>query len=824
MKLLQQLSNGKKISSLFRQLYFSSSFCFGNGSISRYLTVFKVKNGRKRKSPNREVILLPLLSELLWIKSDLVLKNTLIDIRMNLRSICLLLFVLFCTSLSAQDILKLRGLQDSYLLTPHLSILDVSASELDFEQVRSAAYQSHFVPLSTWEKKPHAEDSYWFRLNVQNERSGDLAKYDWLLAFHTFNADITVYLPKDTLGAYHVKRAGIEVPYAERSYHPVAEMSRVLVDLQLVSHQLNSIYFKIQDVHAQRYNFSEAHLITPEKFGNTAQFGTMLSSYLIGSVILMMIAVFIVNFYMWQTEYWYYLLYLSSLLLMQFITTGIDSPYLSSYAGLASAYLEPTLFAERPEYRILFDLVYIFMVISYLLFIKALLKLKIRMPFWSRIFDFFIGLGMLTVIGITFKLFNAPYFDYFSSDFYMALYCGITFLVTGSFMFPLSKTSIPRRNYVIWGYSLVIFGALWGIIIALQGGANSYSYSGIFLSFSLFAEKIVYTFALSFRQRYTEFRLQQEQIEKAKILLHQNEKLETAVNERTRELIAQQDALQDSLTKLQQTQSKLVESEKMASLGQLTAGVAHEINNPINFIANGVDNLQYNLVDLANLVRDYKDIPEGLTARQHLERINKIVDMEEIDEIVDDSIGMIKSVKNGVNRTVDIVKSLRNFSRLDEGNFKLVDIHEGIESTLTILGSQLKAISVEKDYGSFSPFYCNPGKLNQVFLNIINNAAQAIEHKEGKINISTSLLDTNQQIQIQISDNGKGMDEATQNRIFDPFFTTKAVGTGTGLGLSISYGIVQQHGGDITVESEKGKGTTFTILLPHVQESKNSDA
>lgn len=290
--------------------------------------------------------------------------------------------------------------------------------------------------------------------------------------------------------------------------------------------------------------------------------------------------------------------------------------------------------------------------------------------------------------------------------------------------------------------------------------------------------------------------------------------LEDKVKERTAEVMQQKEALEKSLADLKMAQTKLLESEKMASLGQLTAGLAHEINNPINFVSVGVKNLHQNFDELKNALQAYLSLDPSADNRETLQKIADRKLREQIAETVEDSDEMFRSIHNGINRTVSIVKSLRNFSRLDEGDFKPVDLHEGLESTLEILQSQIRAkAEVVRNYGQLPPVTCAPGKINQVFLNIINNALQAINGR-GTITLTTAHLPEKNEVKVAISDSGSGMSEEVRSRLFEPFFTTKPVGEGTGLGLSISYGIINDHKGRIEVESEKDKGSTFTIYLP----------
>lgn len=298
------------------------------------------------------------------------------------------------------------------------------------------------------------------------------------------------------------------------------------------------------------------------------------------------------------------------------------------------------------------------------------------------------------------------------------------------------------------------------------------------------------------------------------------EELEDRVAERTVEL-------EDTLKELQRSQAQVVQSEKMSSLGQLVAGVAHEINNPVNFIHGNLSHVQDYAQDLLQFVRLYQQqYPEPTP---EIEAATEAIDLEFLQN---DLPKILASMELGTERIRQIVLSLRNFSRMDEAEFKAVDIHDGIDSTLLILQHRLKGkaerpeIEVIKDYAPLPQVRCYAGQLNQVFMNILVNAIDALEESNqhrafeeiqaqpNQITIRTAVVDADW-VEIAIADNGVGISPTAQQRIFDPFFTTKPLGKGTGMGLSISYQIVvEKHGGKMNCHSVPGKGTEFSIRIP----------
>ncbi|TAF08485.1 MAG: DUF3365 domain-containing protein [Nostocales cyanobacterium] len=287
--------------------------------------------------------------------------------------------------------------------------------------------------------------------------------------------------------------------------------------------------------------------------------------------------------------------------------------------------------------------------------------------------------------------------------------------------------------------------------------------------------------------------------------------------------------LEETLQELQVTQSQLIQTEKMSSLGKLVAGIAHEINNPLSFISGNIDHAEVYTQDLLNLIELFRQ--RDFQPDAHIQAYMQKIDLEFVYE---DLPKLLNSMKIGSDRINQIVLNLRNFSRLDQAEMKSVNLHEGIESTLVILQHRLKAnsdypeILVIKDYTDLPLVECYPGQLNQVFMNLISNAIDVlVSHSEHNLNkndpetnlipqilIKTEMVNS-ETVKINISDNGSGMNEKVRSQIFDPFFTTKPIGKGTGLGLSISYKIiVEKHKGSLCCESELGKGTTFCIQIP----------
>jgi signal transduction histidine kinase len=359
---------------------------------------------------------------------------------------------------------------------------------------------------------------------------------------------------------------------------------------------------------------------------------------------------------------------------------------------------------------------------------------------------------------------------------------------------------------------------------------STLSWSSLFSLLSLLILIVAWATMLGLVYQYINYRKRTE-----KKLLETQTKLETTNDslERSETTLKQKaEALEKAMKDLKLSQSQMLQNEKMSSLGLLVAGIAHEINNPVNFIYGNVRYIQEYVRDLLNLIHLYEQ-----HYAEPVAEIQNTLDSIDLNFLKEDLLKILGSINHGSERIQQIVLLLRNFSRIDQADFKNVNIHQGIDSTLQILEYYLKSkpelpeIEVIKIYGDLPLVECHAGSLNQVFMNILTNAIDALEEtksrvvnpiedncsnlcQSGQIHIRTSLIDTDW-VEIVIEDNGVGMPKAVIDKMFDPFFTTKSVGKGTGMGMSISYQIiVEQHGGTIKCESEPNQGTKFKIRIP----------
>jgi two-component system NtrC family sensor kinase len=409
----------------------------------------------------------------------------------------------------------------------------------------------------------------------------------------------------------------------------------------------------------------------------------------------------------------------------------------------------------------------------------------------------FIFMQFLTFIGAIIAL-SLAYYVYFKKNFNPAGYYlfAWSILLVGAILFIMKDYGIiPYNNFTI--YLLQITSSIEVML----------------LSFAL-ADKI------NFFKRENENAQAQAlnaSLENQKLIKEQNIVLEKKVQERTEELQNTNSTLNVTLTNLKDTQSQLVDAEKMAALGQLTAGIAHEINNPINFVTSNIKPLELDINDLKEIITKYEEIDFDKDVKEQVEEIEAFKKQIDLNFVNNEISSLLSGISEGAKRTAEIIRSLRNFSRIDETDMKPIDLNEGLQSTLVLVKNNLPDnLTVIKEYGNLPKVECLPGKINQVFMNLVSNAIQAIKTKEVQqeeefLTIKTWYED--QQVKISIKDTGIGMTEETKHRIFEPFFTTKDIGEGTGLGLSIVFSIIEKHKGHIEVISKLGEGTEFIITL-----------
>ncbi|MGZ3834907.1 MAG: sensor histidine kinase, partial [Mucilaginibacter sp.] len=401
-----------------------------------------------------------------------------------------------------------------------------------------------------------------------------------------------------------------------------------------------------------------------------------------------------------------------------------------------------------------------------------------------------------------------------------ALSTSLTLLFIGGLLY---YKGFKPAKYFMFGWGLFLVSML--VSIARNRGLVEHTeFTSNIILYSSALQLILFSIALAdkinfYRRQNNEAQLISLAIakENERLITQQNILLETEVNARTQQLLQTNQNLSSTIEDLKSAQTKLVETEKMASLGQLTAGVAHEINNPINFVSSNVKPLRLDFLEIFSLLDRYKEAGETPHKKELLELAQQYKDSIDVEFLKEEILSLLDGIEEGASRTTEIVQSLRTFSRTDELILKPIDINKAVLNTLILLRSSIPYnIEIKPVLNKLQLLNCYPGKINQVLMNLINNSIQAIKAKEHQNNESIMIVTTDhdENITIEITDTGIGMSAAVKQRIFEPFFTTKNIGEGTGLGLSIVFGIIEDHHGTIDIKSEPDNGTTFIITLP----------
>lgn len=533
----------------------------------------------------------------------------------------------------------------------------------------------------------------------------------------------------------------------------------------------------------------------------------IISGIHIGILLVMILYNLFIYFSTYDRSYLFYVLYILFIGLTQTTITGYtfkflwpDAPWFNNIAiiifpalGGIFAILFFRIFLGTKQRVPILNKVLNLMIVLYIVAIVSRLSGFDRLSY--RIIDYTGLIATLLGIGIAA---NLSLQNYRPAKFFLLAW---TLFLVGIILFVLKNLNIlPYNNFTNY---------------TMQAGTDIVV---ILLSFAL-ADKINILKKEEAAAREQALRVS---LLNEKIIREQNVILEKKVEERTIELKQTNNELSTALTKLKDAQAQLIDSEKMASLGQLTAGIAHEINNPINFVSSNIRPLKRDISDLLELLASYDELQtvdnwdDLKTQLTNVAKMKADIDLDYLKEELD---MLLRGMEDGAKRTVEIVKGLKIFSRVDEADLNFVNVNEGIESTLVILNNQMGSrMKLVKELGSIPAVECYPGKLNQVFMNILTNSIHAVlDEKESEksptIWVATGMEDDNT-VRLSFKDNGTGMSPAVKAKIFEPFYTTKDVGKGTGLGLSIVFKIIEAHQGTIDVISEEGVGTEFVIKLP----------
>jgi signal transduction histidine kinase len=638
-----------------------------------------------------------------------------------------------------------------------------------------------------------SSSTYWIKLSILNQT---LVENLVLELGYPLLDEVTIYHPS-AAGSIDSVGMGENEPFHFRKYRN----QNYLFDLRIAPNRAEVYYLRIK---------SSDQLLVPLSIGTyqaVSEIHTktdLITGIYFGIVIVMLLYNLFIYFTVNDKSYLYYVIYLFFIGLTQITLQGYGFRYLwpqSPWLAQKSVFLTGA-----------------FSGIVTILFAKSFLHTRQYTPGLNKILSVYQWAYVLCIVLSLLELYRLSYtlIDLNAGP-------GSLFLLYVAFVIYKRNNYRPAKFFLI---AQSIFLLSVTVFVLKDYGVLPYNvFTNYGLQMGSAAEVVLLSFALADRINTLKREKEASQMqaldilkENERIIKEQNVMLDTKVKERTRELQESNRELNVTLKRLKEAQAQLVNAEKMASVGQLTAGIAHEINNPINFVSAAMKPLRRNIGYFLEVLDKYEHTSVRPEVHPYFREAEALKKMYDIDYCKEEISIILQGIEDGASRTTEIVKGLRNFSRLDEAEIKLANINAGLDSTIILLqGSINGRIKLNKAYGDIPEVECYAGKLNQVFMNILTNGIQAIQAKglppgEGSITVQTR--HTERDLIISFTDNGIGMSEEVKNKIFDPFFTTKEVGEGTGLGMSIVYSIIQMHEGSIVVESTKGVGTNITLTIP----------
>jgi two-component system NtrC family sensor kinase len=711
-------------------------------------------------------------------------------------ALALLFFQLcFLYNAVAQQPVVFKG--SNIVIGKHVSILEDATNRLTIEEVRRS---NNFIPSKN--EVPNlklSKSSFWLRFSIQNKTPFNHLLLS--LEYPTLNI-CDYYYPENH--TYKLQRFTDTSGFYKRRY----KHQDFILDVLLPKDSTATYFIKVE---------SSEQMILPLILGNEQQTAESLLTknlfwgILIGLIVVMVLYNLFIYLSTKDVSYLYYVLYTAFI--------GLTQATLSGYTYHYIFFNSPKLFSKA---IVVFPGI---AGISAILFVSAFLHTKKRTPKLHKFFPVVIALYSVAII---LRLLGYDHASYRMID--ISALCVTVSIYTAAIITSIQGYRPARFFLLAW---TIFLTGLVLFVLRNLGVLPYNSYTNYTMQVGIAFEVTLLSLALA--DKINIFKAEKEKSqeetlnavkENERIIREQNVVLEQKVHERTIALSRSNTELNNTLEDLKQAQSQLVDAEKMASLGQLTAGIAHEINNPINFVTSNINPLKRDIDMVLGTLKVIEEVSASdLPMADKQKRIQEHKDEQDFDYLLLEISHLIKGITEGANRTAEIVKGLKIFSRLDEDDLKKADINEGLDSTLIIANNLLNKVKVVKEYGDLPRIECYAGKLNQVFLNIISNAVYAVQKKfgenpGGEVHIAT--MHDGDKVLLKITDNGIGMDAQTQKKIFEPFFTTKDVGEGTGLGMSIAYNTIKKHNGNIIVKSVVGEGTEFVLELPVIFEVKQN--